>query len=45
MLTQLLLTARVWMGPTPSALLQARLTAVSKFVKSLKHVMLWYRLG
>lgn len=45
MLTQLLMTARVWIGPTPSALLRARLTALSKFVGRLKHVILWYRLG
>ena len=43
MLTQLLLTARVWLGPTPSALLRARLDAASKFVTSLKHAMLRYR--
>jgi hypothetical protein len=45
MLTQLLMTAKVWIGPTPSALLRARLTALSKFVGSLKHVMLRYREG
>ena len=45
MLIQLLMTARVWIGPTPSALLGARLTAVSKLVGSLKQVMLRYRLG
>ena len=44
MLTQLLLMARVWIGPTPSALLRARLSAASKFVASFKQAMLRYRL-
>jgi len=44
MLTLLLLTAGVWIGPTPSAQLWTRLADASKFVASLKQVLLRNRL-
>jgi len=43
MLTQLVMTARIWIGPTPLALLLARLSIKIRW--ELRHVMLRYRLG
>ena len=41
MLTQLLLTARVWMGPSQSVVIRQGLDAVSRLLSRLKRFAPW----
>jgi hypothetical protein len=41
MLTQLLLTARAWMGPNQSVVIRERLDAVSRLLSGLTRLTLW----